>query len=357
MRFLFKRSYRDDIRLVPHAGVAFWYGLLAAVLLAAPLVLGPYYLAQVTLVAIYAIIGVGLLVLTGLTGQISLGHGAFLGIGAYTQAVLVLHGIPAPLACIAAVGLAALAGVTIGVPALRLFGIYLAIGTLSFGFIVEEVFARWEGVTGGNGGLVVPKLNLLGWRVGEIGFYYLGLLLLCFAILGVLNLLRTPTGRAFIAIRDSEVAARSLGVNVARSKTLAFALSAAFTGLAGALYAHKLGFISPEQFSVLASIDLLIMLFVGGSRSLHGAVLGAVFIIALPQFIAEAKDVLPEGIRNAPGLQPVVFGTILILFILYEPGGLHGRWLKIREFLQSFPLHRQGTHRRQRLYMRSERAR
>ncbi|MGE3992808.1 branched-chain amino acid ABC transporter permease [Pseudorhodoplanes sp.] len=357
MRYLFKTSYLDDIRLIQHRGPIFWYGLLALLLIIAPFVLSPYYVTQLTLIAIYAIVGVGLLVLTGYTGQISLGHAAFLGIGAYTQAILVINGMPAEVAIPAAILVTAAVGVFVGIPALRLFGIYLAIATLAFSFIIEEVLARWESVTGGNAGLQVPKLALFGLQVSNTGFYFLAMGLVAAVILGVLNLMRAPTGRAFISIRDSEIAARSLGVNLVYYKTLAFALSAGLTGLAGALYAHKFGFITPEQFSLLLSIDLLIMLFIGGVQAIHGAVFGAIFIVALPQFIAELKDYLPAKIVDKPGLQPVIFGMIMILFILFEPKGFYGRWLKIREYFENFPLYRRGAHRRQRLYMKSERVR
>ena len=174
--------------------------------------------------------------------------------------------------------------------------------------------------------------------------------------LALINLLRSPTGRAFVAIRDSEVSASCMGINLARYKTMSFALSAALTGVGGALYAHKVGFISPEQFTLIQSIELVTIVIIGGVGSLHGAVLGAAFIIMLPQGISIAKGWLPDTIPQA-GLQSVVFGLILIGFIIFEPYGLYGRWLKIRTYFDVFPFYRRGTFRRQRTYLRSERLR
>jgi branched-chain amino acid transport system permease protein len=178
---------------------------------------------------------------------------------------------------------------------------------------------------------------------------------LALVVLGVMNLLRSPTGRAFVAIRDSEISAQSMGINLARYKTTAFALSAAITGLAGALYAHKLRFISPEQFTFLQSIELLIILVVGGVGSIYGAIFGAAFWIVVQQLIVLAKDWLPPAIGQQTGLQPTIFGLILVAFVLFEPMGLYGRWLKIRTFFQLFPFYRKGLFRRQKSYMKSER--
>jgi len=358
MRFLFKTDYDQDIRLVKHGGQVFWYGLLMVVLLIAPWGVGDYWMTQLSFILIYSIAGLGLMVLAGFTGLASLGHAAFLGVGAYTQAYLLSHGWPFVLALPAASALAAMVGVVVGLPALRVKGIYLAIATLAFGFIVEEVMARWESVTGGNSGRSVPGVSLFGWEVGSgVGFYYVCLVVCTLATLGVLNLLRSGTGRAFIAIRDSEISAQSMGIPLARTKTLAFAISAALTGAAGALYAHKLAFISPDQFSALQSIELLLIVVVGGVGSVHGAFLGAIFLIALPQLIAVSKDFLPPVIGQASGLQALIYGAVLVGIVLFEPMGLYGRWLKMRTYLQLFPFYRRGMFKRQKAFAKSERVR
>ena len=358
MRFIFKTSYEQDIGLARHGGHRFWYSVLAGLLVASPWLLPEYWLAQLTFVLIYAIVGLGLMLLSGFTGQFSLGHAAFLGVGAYTQAALTGVGVPFPLALVAAAAVSACVGVIVGLPALRLKGIYLGIATLAFGFIVEEVFARWESVTGGNAGKHVKSPDLFGWTLdsGE-SFYYLCLLVTVLATLAILNLLRSPTGRAFVAIRDSEISAQSMGIHLARFKTMSFAISAALAGVGGALYAHKLKFISPDQFGVLQSIDLILMIVIGGLGSVHGAFLGAIFLITMPQVISLAKDYLPEAIGMAPGLQGLVYGVVLIAFVLFEPLGLYGRWLKVRTFFQLFPFYRQGMFKRQKSFQKSDRVR
>lgn len=356
MRYLFKTSYAQDIRLARHGGQVFWYALLALVLAAAPVLIAEYWLAQLTFVLIYSIVGLGLMLLAGFTGLFSIGHAAFLGVGAYTQAVLTNHGVPFPLALAAAALLSAAVGVVVGLPALRVKGIYLGIATLSFGFIVEEVLARWEAVTGGNAGIHLKAPDLFGVKVASSeGFYYLCLVITVGATLAILNLLRSPTGRAFVAIRDSEVSAQSMGIHLARYKTLSFALSAALAGIGGALYAHKLSFISPDQFNIIQSIDLLLMVVIGGLGSVHGAFLGALFLISMPQAIALTKDWLPPVVGQAPGLQAVVYGAVLIGFVLFEPLGLYGRWVKVRTYLQLFPFYRQGLFKRQKAFLKSDR--
>ncbi|MFV0681169.1 branched-chain amino acid ABC transporter permease [Ottowia sp.] len=356
MRFIFKTDYVQDIRLIKHGGQMFWYALLLLFMFAAPWLIPEYWLAQLTFVLIYSIVGLGLMLLAGFTGQFSIGHAAFLGVGAYAQAVLTNAGLPFPLAMLCAAVLAAAVGVVVGLPALRVKGIYLGIATLAFGFIVEEVFARWESVTGGNAGMHVKSPAIGGWKIdSEEGFYFICLLTAVLVTLGVLNLLRSATGRAFVAIRDSEISAQSMGIHLARYKTLSFALSAALAGLGGALYAHKLRFLSPDQFNIIQSIDLLLLVVIGGLGSVHGAFLGAVFLIAMPQVIALTKDYLPDAIGQAPGLQTVVYGGVLVAFVLFEPLGLYGRWLKVRTWLQLFPFYRKGMFKRQKSFQKSDR--
>jgi branched-chain amino acid transport system permease protein len=356
MRFVFKTSYDQDIDLAKHGGHRFWYSLLLVALAAAPWVVPEYWLSQLTFILIYGIVGLGLMLLAGFTGLFSLGHAAFLGVGAYTEAVLAARGWPFPLSMVCAMALSAVVGVVVGLPALRVKGIYLGIATLAFGFIAEEVLARWESVTGGNAGLAVKGVGAFGWSLASAeAFYLLCLVLAVLSTLAVLNLLRSPTGRAFVAIRDSEISAQSMGIHLARYKSLSFAISAALAGLGGALYAHKISFLSPDQFNILQSIDLLLLVVIGGLGSVHGAFLGAIFLIAMPQLIALAKDFLPDAIGQAAGLQGLVYGAVLIAFVLFEPMGLYGRWLKVRTWLQLAPFYRRGMFKRQKSFQKSDR--
>ena len=358
MRYVFRTTYVQDIRLFQNQRQVFWYGLLGAALMAAPWWLPEYFVSQFSFIFIYSIVGLGLMLLSGYTGQLSIGHAAFLGIGAYAEAILQLRGWPFSLSVTAATLISAIAGVAIGLPALRVKGIYLAIATLAFGFIVEEIITRWESVTGGNSGKPVAVIMLAGFKIdSEIKFYYVALAIVMVLTLGMLNLLRSPTGRAFVAIRDSEISAQSMGISLAYYKTLSFALSAACAGVAGALYAHKLRFITPDQFTFLQSIELLMMIVIGGVGSIHGAFFGAAFFIALPQLIVLLKDFLPAAIGQAPGLQPALFGLIMIGFVLFEPLGIYGRWLKIRAYFQLFPFYRRAMFKRQKVYLKTERLR
>src|ERR1700743_3885778 len=213
MRFLFKTAYEDDIRLFPHSGYLWSYGTLLVLLAIAPYMLSSYLVSQLVFVCIYATVGVALLILTGFTGQASLGHAAFLAIGAYTAAYLQQYNVPFPVYFLAAGLLTGVIGAIVGFPALRLQGIYLVIATISFALIVEEILARWESVTHGNEGMRVKTLQLLGTAVprDSPAFYFLCLAVLILTIVGALNLLRSPTGRALVGIRDRETGGRSLG--------------------------------------------------------------------------------------------------------------------------------------------------
>jgi branched-chain amino acid transport system permease protein len=358
MRILFKTSYLDDIRLFKHSGMAFWYSVLGICVLAAPLVLNEFYVGELSYIFILSIAGVGLMLLIGFTGLVSLGHAAFMAIGAYANTYLLSKGVPFLFALPIAASLAAVAGVVVAVPANRMTGIYLAIATLAFAQIVEQIVVRWETVTKGFQGMAVPPPDLLGHPLaGASEFYYLCLAVLALVVLGAINLTRSPTGRAMVAIRDSEISAQSLGVNLVRYKTAAFALSAFITGIAGALLAHKLKFISPDAFNIILSIQLLLMVVVGGLGSIQGAIFGAIFVGGLPQAIAVLRDYLPTVIAKTPGLEPGLFGLVMILIVLFEPLGIYGRWLKIKAFFDYFPLYRRATFKRQRAYLKTERVR
>ena len=356
MRFIKKTHYNQDIQLFKHQGQLFWYGALGIALLLSPLVLSDFYLGELSLVFIYAIAGIGLMLLTGYTGLVSLGHAAFLAIGAYTHAYLLAQGWPFPVSILCATLLSSLVGAIIGIPALRMTGIYLAVATLAFAIIVEQVLSHWVSVTGGFRGMAVELPSIGSFSLdGSVTFYFLCLFILTGCLLLALNLLRTSPGRAMTAIRDSEISAQSMGIHLAYTKTLAFGISAGFTGLAGSLLAHKIGYLAPDSFTLLISIQLLLMVVVGGLGSLHGVIYGALFIGLLPQGLALLRDTLPPALAQIPGLEPGIFGLILVLVLIYEPQGIYGRWLKIRSYFEEFPLYRKATHKRQRSYLRTER--
>jgi branched-chain amino acid transport system permease protein len=380
VRFVFKTSYEQDLGLFRDRVQRNWYFALLAGVLGLPLLV-PDYLIDLSLVFIYGLCGVSLMVLAGYTGLVSLGHAAFLGIGAYAHVYFVQDlGLPWLLSVGMASAVTAAVGVLVGLPALRMIGVYLTIATLAFALIIQEVLTHWDSVTGGLKGKPVTRPVVFGLAFGSNeAFYFLCLAFLVGGLWLTSNLLRSPTGRAWVAIRDSEIAAQSMGVNLAVYKTMAFAYSAALMGVAGALFAHKVGYLAPDIFTVLLSIQFLLMVVVGGLGSLHGALFGAIFVAMLPVVISEARDALPtwfgqvfavfgpaagqavalavDWFVKQPGLEPGIFGLILVLFILFEPLGIYGRWVKIRLYFSMFPLYRRATFKRQKAYMRTERLR
>ena len=358
MRFVLKTRYGQDVDLFLHGGQRFWYALLALAAAAAPLALDSFYVGELSLVFIWAIAGVGMMLLVGYTGLVSLGHAAFLASGAYSHAWGLEQGLPLLASLAGATLFSAAVGAAVGLPAARTTGIYLAVATLAFERIAAHVIEHWDSVTGGFRGKPVLDPEVLGVSlIQPTAFYYLCLATLGLCLLAALNLLRSPTGRAFIAVRDSEISAQSMGIDLARTKSASFALSAGFTGLAGALLAHRIGYLAPDAFTVQTSIQLLLMVVVGGLGSLHGVIFGAIFLGLLPQAVALGRDVLPPAVGEIPGLEPGLFGLILLLFLLFEPLGIYGRWVKIRLYLEEFPLYRKSTYKRQRSYLRTERVR
>lgn len=358
MKFDYDTSYSDGQALLRYRSDWVAYGLLAVVLLVAPWVLPKFFVGEITYLFIISVASLGLMVLKGYTGQVSLGHAAFVAIGAYSHVWMMNQGLPWLLSLPLAALVSGFVGFCIGLPAIRVSGLYLAMVTLAFSILVEHVVGRWKSVTGGFNGIAVPEPILFGFSLAGLRpFYYLCLVVLVLVLLGLINLMRSKTGRAFVGVRDSEAAAYGLGIWVAGYKVLAFVVSAAVTGLAGALLAHHVQFVTPEGFSLLLSLELVLMVVIGGLGSLRGAILGALLIGLLPTFISRIKPMLPDHIAKQSGLEIFMFGLVLALFVLFEPKGLNGRWIKLRSFFQSFPMYRRDTFRRGKTYMKSERYR
>ena len=358
MQVIFKTSYDQDINLLSKTGEYVRVSLVVALMLAAPLFLDVYYISELGLLLVYVIAGVGLMILTGFTGQVSFGHAAFLGIGAYCHSILMTAGVPFSLSLVATTVFTGVVGMAIGRSASKMHGFYMAVATLAFLIIIETLIGEWTSLTGGYAGYVVPELNIFGYYLIEAWQqYYLDLGIALFVIWGTANLFRSPTGRAFLAVRDSELAARSLGVNVEWVRIQSFGISAAVTGLAGVLLAHHLAYLSPETFGVLESLKLLLMIVVGGLGSISGAIFGAIFVSLLPVLLSILRDVLPGAISQQAGLEPMLFGLIIVVFILFEPDGINGRWKKLLHFFETFPYYRKSSFVRQKSYLKTERMR
>jgi branched-chain amino acid transport system permease protein len=360
MRFHFKTSYDHDIRLFPDWWNFAAYAALLALMLALPFLIDSFFLGEVTNVLIWATAGLGLMLLTGQTGQISLGHSAFMALGCYTCVIMMHAGVPFALAFVLAGIITGLVGALIAIPALRLHGVYLAIATLALAIIADDIIVMLRRWTGGVNGMFAPEIVIFGLEINRWVnpeyWYYMALAIVLVVTLVYRNLLRSPLGRAFAAVRDSEVSAQAMGIDIARAKTIAFGLSCAITGLGGALMGLFAGSFNNETFNFLLAIQLLMMIVVGGLGFIHGAFLGAIVIAFLPQGLSLVTDTLGRGFY-VPGLEIGVFGLILIFFIIFEPMGLYGRWLKTRIWLELFPFARRDMFRRQKSYLKTERVR
>lgn len=337
------RSYHQDLRFFPSPTARVSLISLAVCLLLLPMLLGKYMIFVACVCGVSIISALGLNILTGYTGLMSLGHAAFMGIGAYTAAILSTKaGFPFPAALFLAGCMAAITGFVVGVPTLRLKGLYLVVTTLSFQFITEHVIYHWESMTAGDKGINLPTPVLLGVELGTYGsYYYVILFLVVVTALFTKNIAMTHTGRALLAVRDRDIAAEIIGVPVARYKIIAFVVSSFIAGVAGALYAYLLGFISPDHFTFAQSILYVAMIIIGGMGTVMGSILGAVFMVLLPEFLNAISGPLASAHPNiAPrigGISTAVYGMVIILFILLEPMGLAGIWIRIKRYWKTWP--------------------
>lgn len=272
-----------------------------------------FYLRVAAVVYINALAVLGLNLLMGFAGQVSLGHAGFFGIGAYAVALGPAYlGLPGWASLIAGAAFAALLAFVVGRPILRLSGYYLAIATLGMGMLISMVVSNESNITGGPNGMEVPRLVLFGWRVaGPLTWYWISGGTLVIAALIVVNLIESPTGRALRAIHDSETAARVLGIEVARYKLLAFVISAVFTSIAGSYLVLFDGFVTPTTTGFLLSIEFVVMAVLGGLGSIFGSIVGAAILVILPQVLTVFHD-----------YEHIVLGAIIIVFLIFLPRGI-----------------------------------
>jgi branched-chain amino acid transport system permease protein len=345
---VFKTTYEADMALYP-LPIARWTVAAIAVLmfLVLPLTVHEYYLSLVNLISIAVVGALGLNLLVGYTGQISVGHGAFMSVGAYTAANLVTRldvpfWVALPLGGLMAAGV----GAVVGIPSLRIKGLYLAIATLAGQLIIEWTINHVTWISGGvQASIAVPRPRLFGLEIAsQREMYYFLLFFVVLALVATLNLVRSRIGRAFIAIRDHDVAAEIIGIDIFRYKLLAFAISSFYAGVTGVLYTYYLGVANYEQFQIVTSIDYLAMIIIGGLGSVLGSVFGAAFITLLPIVIRYAMEAFgslvfsPAAVLNIiPNLRLILFGALIIFFLVVEPEGLNRLWRNIRNYFRVWP--------------------
>ncbi|MDZ7696843.1 MAG: branched-chain amino acid ABC transporter permease [Deltaproteobacteria bacterium] len=342
----FNVSYKEELSIfgTDFGRLWMWIGILL-LFAVVPFISSAYSLYILNSIGIYAIAAVGLNLLIGFTGQISLGHGAFFGVGAYAGAILATRlGFPfwlsVPLAGVVASGV----GMIFGLPSARLKHLYLCIATLAGQFIVDYVLVQWESLTGGAMGIVVPSASLFGLDLGsDRSFFYV--VFICFVLMTwiAVNLIRTRIGRAFIAIRDNDRAAEGMGIPVFPYKLLSFAISSFYAGFAGALYAYYMMSITPEPFNLGLSIEYVAMIIIGGLGSIPGAVFGSVFIVSLNEVLSMITEYLMNlgattgaALTIAP-LREFIYGLAIVLFIIFEPKGLAEVWRIVRSSFRLWP--------------------
>jgi branched-chain amino acid transport system permease protein len=345
---VFKTTYAADMALYPLPIARWAVGAIAVLFVAIiPLILHEYYLSIFNLVFIAIVGALGLNILVGYTGQISVGHAAFMSVGAYTAANLAVKlDLPFWITLPAGGLMAALIGALVGIPSLRIKGLYLAIATLASQLIIEWVINHTPAISGGaQASIEVPRPTVLGHHLKTQGeLYYFLLFFAVLAIVATLNLVRSRIGRAFVAIRDQDIAAEIIGINIFRYKLLAFAISSFYAGVCGVLYTYYFGIANYEAFQIVVSIDYLAMIIIGGLGSVLGSILGAAFVTMLPiviRWCVEGFGALFIDPSHLPAitasLRLVIFGGLIILFLVLEPEGLNRLWRNIRNYFRTWP--------------------
>jgi branched-chain amino acid transport system permease protein len=339
----FKESYIEDDAIFQSGFVKFFLALFFVFLLVFPFVANAYMLYQANMIGFAVIGAVGLNLLTGFTGQISLGHSAFIGVGAYTSAILITKlGFSFWLSLPFAGLVSALAGLIIGLPSLRVKGLYLCIATLASQFILEFIFVHWESMTKGITGIHIPAPQIGSFVFStEKKFYWITLFFVIIAVAYARNLVRSRMGRAFVAIRDRDLSAEIIGIDLLQYKLSAFAISSFYAGVAGALWVSFLKVVTPEHFPFILSIQFLAMIIIGGMGSILGSIFGAVFMTIVPEFLSYAATVVKT---QAPGydqlfipMKEVIFGGLIIVFLIFEPHGLAEIWNRIKSVFRLWP--------------------
>jgi len=344
-------SYREDERIFRTRFKRVWFGILLILVglfqMGSAFGIGPneyhYFIGNLILVNLISAIGLNILV--GFTGLLSLGHAAFMGVGAYTSALLITSfNCPFAISVLIAGFMAALFGIIVGIPSLRIKGFYLMVATLAFQFVIEYMIIHWDPLTRGIRGIELSTPYFMGISLEKNQAYFLFLFVLTMILMwGAKNITRSKIGRAFIAIRDNDVSAEIIGISIFRYKLLSFAISSFYAGMAGALYACMLRTAIPGDYTFLHSIIFLAMVLVGGLGRLVGTIFGVVFVTLVPvlldlgvSYLSRVYD--PNVTIYLGPVKELVFGGLIILFIIFEPEGLVGIWIRIRDYFKIWPL-------------------
>lgn len=338
-----KHSYQADEALLTTRPQRVWMALFAVSLCIAPFVLDNYWLYLACLVAINVASATGLNILTGYTGLVSLGQAAFMAVGAYTVGWMQLNlGTPFLLNLVAGGLVAAAVGILVGIPSLRVKGLYLAIATIAASFILHFIFVNWQSVTNGNSGLTLTPASFFGTPLTEYQqLYFVFVPITALMVLGAANLFRTRVGRAFIAIRDRDISAEVLGISLLRYKLTSFAISSFYAGVAGGMWAYFFRVVTPESFPFVYSIFFLAAIIVGGMGTILGGILGAVFMTLVPELLRFGIDwltpVLPNAAAMLSPVRTVVFGLLIVGFLIFEPKGLAEIVQRSRRYFHLWP--------------------
>ncbi len=336
----FKERYQSDEAIWRTPASRVWFGVLLLALAAFPFIGNSYHLFIACLIGINVISATGINILTGYTGLISLGHAAFMGVGAYSVAYLSNHlGLPFYV-CLPLGGLlAAAVGLVVGIPSLRIKGLYLALATIAAQFILGFVFNEWESVTGGGRGVSLAPAEIAGLKLStEFELYYLIVAIMIPMLLFARNLFRTRIGRAFIAVRDRDISAEVMGINLLHYKLMSFALSSFYAGVAGGLMAYFFKVVTPEQFSFGLSIFFLAAVVVGGMGTILGGIVGAIFMTLVPEVLDAIIHAFgPGAIALLSPAREIVFGLLIVGFLIFEPRGLAEIWRRIKRAYELWP--------------------
>ena len=344
----FRTTYAKDMSMFQDKA-SFYLTILGILfLLLCPFLFDSLVIFLLINIGFYAIAALGLNLLVGSTGQISVGHAAFFGFGAFASVWLNnnFSFFPVWLSIPAAATLTAIVGILFGIPAARLKGLYLAIATLAAQFIIQDFFSRAAWFTGGVDGALAEPFQIFGIIFdNDEKYFYVVLFWVIISFLAVTNLMRTKDGRAFLAVRDHYLSAEMMGINLTKYRILSFGISSFFAGLGGALYGHYLGFVSIEEFNIQLSITFLAMIIIGGLGSIRGAMMGAAFMVLLPELMDWSTRALSGSsidrflsLTDAlPFIKEASIGLVIILFLIFEPNGLAYRWGQIRAWFKLFP--------------------